>query len=98
MAPATTAAANAAAGRADVVFALGTRLQDFITGSWTVFSPETRFVSLDTARFDAVKHRALAVVGYVREASLISMPVLARGGRTRIGWHKVRPTWPIGTH
>lgn len=62
-----TAAANAAAGRADVVFALGTRLQDFITGSWTVFSPETRFVSLNTARFDAVKHRALAVVGDVRE-------------------------------
>ncbi|MET2831106.1 hypothetical protein [Mesorhizobium shangrilense] len=50
-----------------MVFALGTRLQDFITGSWTVFAPETRFVSLNTARFDAVKHRALAIVGDVRE-------------------------------
>ncbi len=32
--------ANAIAGAADVVLAVGTRLQDFTTGSWTVFAPE----------------------------------------------------------
>ncbi|MGC8470451.1 MAG: thiamine pyrophosphate-dependent enzyme, partial [Acetobacteraceae bacterium] len=39
------------------------RLQDFTTGSWTAFRPEAQFVAINTARFDAVKHRALAVVG-----------------------------------
>jgi 3D-(3,5/4)-trihydroxycyclohexane-1,2-dione acylhydrolase (decyclizing) len=55
--------ANALAAEADVILAVGTRLQDFTTGSWTAFGPEARFISINTARFDAVKHRALAVVG-----------------------------------
>ncbi len=55
--------ANALAAEADVIIAIGTRLQDFTTGSWTCFSPEARFVSINAARFDATKHRALAVVG-----------------------------------
>jgi len=55
--------ANALAAEADVILAVGTRLQDFTTGSWTAFSPGARFVSINAARFDAVKHRALAVVG-----------------------------------
>jgi 3D-(3,5/4)-trihydroxycyclohexane-1,2-dione acylhydrolase (decyclizing) len=55
--------ANTLAAEADVILAIGTRLQDFTTGSWTAFSPEARFISINAARFDAVKHRALAVVG-----------------------------------
>ncbi|MEC3976295.1 3D-(3,5/4)-trihydroxycyclohexane-1,2-dione acylhydrolase (decyclizing) [Amycolatopsis sp. H20-H5] len=55
--------ANVLAGEADVVLAVGTRLQDFTTASWTVFSPDVRLVTLNAARFDAVKHGALAVVG-----------------------------------
>ncbi|MQB46485.1 3D-(3,5/4)-trihydroxycyclohexane-1,2-dione acylhydrolase (decyclizing) [Rhizobium sp. ICMP 5592] len=55
--------ANALAGEADVILAIGTRLQDFTTGSWTVFREDAKFISINTARFDAVKHRALAVVG-----------------------------------
>ena len=55
--------ANALAGEADVILAIGTRLQDFTTGSWTAFSPDAKFISINAARFDAVKHRALAVVG-----------------------------------
>ena len=55
--------ANALAAEADVILAVGTRLQDFTTGSWTAFSSEARFISINAARFDAVKHRALAVVG-----------------------------------
>jgi 3D-(3,5/4)-trihydroxycyclohexane-1,2-dione acylhydrolase (decyclizing) len=55
--------ANALAGDADVVLAIGTRLMDFTTGSWSVFSPEAKFVSINAARWDATKHRALAVVG-----------------------------------
>ena len=55
--------ANALAREADVVLAVGTRLQDFVTGSWTLFSDSARIIGLNAARFDAVKHRSLAVVG-----------------------------------
>lgn len=55
--------ANTLAAEADVILAIGTRLQDFTTGSWTAFSPDARFISINAARFDAVKHRALSVVG-----------------------------------
>ncbi len=55
--------ANALASQADVIIAIGTRLQDFTTGSWTAFTPTARFLSINTARWDAVKHRALSVVG-----------------------------------
>ncbi len=57
-------AGNAAAVGADVVIAVGTRLADMTTGSWTVFQDAgVRFVSLNTTRFDASKHLAQAVVG-----------------------------------
>ena len=61
-----TSAANRLAGEADVVLAIGTRLQDFVTGSWTAFAPDAAFISANTCRFDANKHRALAVVGDAR--------------------------------
>jgi 3D-(3,5/4)-trihydroxycyclohexane-1,2-dione acylhydrolase (decyclizing) len=58
------ASANALAAEADLVLAVGTRLQDFTTGSWTVFrDPRFRLVALNAARVDAVKHRALPLVG-----------------------------------
>ena len=58
-----SSSANALAKDADLVIAVGTRLQDFVTGSWTVFGEETKFVGINAARFDAHKHRSLAVVG-----------------------------------
>jgi 3D-(3,5/4)-trihydroxycyclohexane-1,2-dione acylhydrolase (decyclizing) len=62
--------ANALAAEADVILAVGTRLMDFTTGSWTCFSPNARFISINAARYDATKHRALAVVADAREAIL----------------------------
>jgi 3D-(3,5/4)-trihydroxycyclohexane-1,2-dione acylhydrolase (decyclizing) len=57
------ASANRLAADADVVLAVGTRLGDFATGSWTVFGAEdVRFVALNSARFDAVKHGACSLV------------------------------------
>ena len=53
---------------ADVVLAVGSRLQDFTTGSWTVFANESvRFIGLNTAAFDAVKHLAHPLVADARE-------------------------------
>jgi 3D-(3,5/4)-trihydroxycyclohexane-1,2-dione acylhydrolase (decyclizing) len=59
--------ANNLAASADVVLAVGTRLQDFTTSSWTGFAADARIVTVNTARFDAVKHAAQAVVGDARE-------------------------------
>lgn len=58
-----TTAANEMAAEADVILAVGTRLADFITGSWTVFDRGSKFISVNTARFDATKHRAVSLVG-----------------------------------
>jgi 3D-(3,5/4)-trihydroxycyclohexane-1,2-dione acylhydrolase (decyclizing) len=60
--------ANALAKEADVIVAIGTRLQDFTTGSWTAFAGDAKFIAINAARFDAVKHRSLSVVGDAREA------------------------------
>jgi 3D-(3,5/4)-trihydroxycyclohexane-1,2-dione acylhydrolase (decyclizing) len=62
-----SSSANALAADADLVLAVGTRLQDFTTASWSVFAPDVRLVSINTARFDAVKHGGLAVVGDARD-------------------------------
>ena len=71
-----SASANAMAAEADVVLAVGTRLQDFTTGSWTAFAPGARFVSINTARWDAVKHRAQPVIGDALETLAELDPML----------------------
>ncbi|WP_299428131.1 3D-(3,5/4)-trihydroxycyclohexane-1,2-dione acylhydrolase (decyclizing) [uncultured Shimia sp.] len=55
--------ANAIAEKADVILAVGTRLQDFTTGSWTAFDQDAQFISINAARHDAGKHMSLPVVG-----------------------------------
>jgi 3D-(3,5/4)-trihydroxycyclohexane-1,2-dione acylhydrolase (decyclizing) len=64
------AAANAVVSKADVVLAVGTRLEDFTTGSWTLFDADTTFVGINAARFDAIKHQSLPVVADARETLL----------------------------
>ena len=62
-----TESANALARAADLVLAVGTRLQDFTTGSWSLFeNPDVRLVAVNAAPFDATKHDAVAVVGDAR--------------------------------
>jgi 3D-(3,5/4)-trihydroxycyclohexane-1,2-dione acylhydrolase (decyclizing) len=62
-----TTAANALAREADVVLGLGTRWSDFTTGSRSLFAdPEVRFVNLNVAPVDAVKHAGVALVGDAR--------------------------------
>jgi 3D-(3,5/4)-trihydroxycyclohexane-1,2-dione acylhydrolase (decyclizing) len=58
-----SSSANTMAAEADVILAIGTRLQDFTTGSWTSFARNAKFISINAARWDAVKHRAISVVG-----------------------------------
>ncbi len=55
--------ANWVAERADVILAVGTRLQDFTTGSWTAFAHDAQIIGLNAARHDAAKHMSMTVVG-----------------------------------
>jgi len=58
-----TSAANRAAEGADLVIGIGTRLQDFTTGSRALLAGgRTRLAQINVAAFDAAKHGALAVV------------------------------------
>ncbi len=58
----------------DLIIAIGTRLQDFTTGSWTLFG-EKPIIAINTARFDASKRRAQPVVGDAR-ATLVELTKL----------------------
>jgi len=63
-----TAASNALAADADVILAVGTRLQDFTTGSATLFrSPGRRIIGLNVQPSDAAKHGALTLIADARE-------------------------------
>ena len=61
--------ANALAEKADLVIGVGTRFQDFTTGSWNLFQNKgLRLMSVNVQPYDGAKHGALAVVGDAREA------------------------------
>ena len=61
-----TEAANALAREADLIVAVGTRLQDFTTGSWSLFAPGRHMVALNTQPLDAYKHRAQPLLADAR--------------------------------
>jgi 3D-(3,5/4)-trihydroxycyclohexane-1,2-dione acylhydrolase (decyclizing) len=64
-----TTAANAVAAEADLVIGIGTRYSDFTTASRTAFqNPDVKFVNINVAGLDAIKHAGLGVVADAREA------------------------------
>ena len=78
--------ANAMAAEADLVLAVGTRMQDFTTGSMTVFGDESaRIVGLNAARFDATKHQCLPLVADAREG-LAELGAALAGYRSPEDW------------
>jgi 3D-(3,5/4)-trihydroxycyclohexane-1,2-dione acylhydrolase (decyclizing) len=86
-----TSAANRAAEAADLVIGVGTRLQDFTTGSRALLSGgKTRLAQINVAAFDAAKHGALAVVGDAG-AALEALAGRLGGYRTPEVWsHRAR--------
>ncbi|WP_231409141.1 3D-(3,5/4)-trihydroxycyclohexane-1,2-dione acylhydrolase (decyclizing) [Ralstonia solanacearum] len=60
-------AANAAAAQADLVIGVGTRLQDFTTGSHSLFG-QARLLSVNVQPFDAHKRGGQALVADARDA------------------------------
>ncbi|WP_298987288.1 3D-(3,5/4)-trihydroxycyclohexane-1,2-dione acylhydrolase (decyclizing) [uncultured Roseibium sp.] len=58
------ACANELAEKADLVIGVGTRFQDFTTGSWALFKdPSRKLVSINVQGYDADKHSAVGLVG-----------------------------------
>jgi len=77
--------ANAIAEEADVILAVGTRLQDFTTGSWTAFSEDAQIIGLNVGRHDAAKHMSRTVVGDAKLA-LVALGQAASGYSAPATW------------
>jgi 3D-(3,5/4)-trihydroxycyclohexane-1,2-dione acylhydrolase (decyclizing) len=59
--------ANSVCAGADLVLGVGTRFQDFTTGSWSLFAnPARQLFSLNVAAYDAAKHGAAPVLADAR--------------------------------
>jgi 3D-(3,5/4)-trihydroxycyclohexane-1,2-dione acylhydrolase (decyclizing) len=63
-----SAAANAALIAADLVVGVGTRFQDFTTGSRTLFNEGAKLVSINIHGYDAAKHVAESLVADAKVA------------------------------
>ncbi len=81
-------AANNLAKQTDLAIAIGTKLADFTTGSWSNFeNTKFKLVSINVSRFDANKHMAHSVVGDAK----VSIEDLSRAlGSWKAGneWYK----------
>ncbi|KSV61824.1 pyruvate decarboxylase [Sinorhizobium sp. Sb3] len=87
--------ANRLCESADLVIGVGTRFQDFTTGSWALFKNNGRkLISINLHGYDATKHGASPVVGDAR-VTLEKLSALLAGHKapafdagSRIRWHK----------
>ncbi|PSH70081.1 3D-(3,5/4)-trihydroxycyclohexane-1,2-dione acylhydrolase (decyclizing) [Phyllobacterium brassicacearum] len=86
--------ANALCADADLIIGVGTRFQDFTTGSWALFrNPSRRLASINLAGYDAMKHDALPCVGDAKvtlerlTAALGPFRFAAINGQSRLDWH-----------
>jgi 3D-(3,5/4)-trihydroxycyclohexane-1,2-dione acylhydrolase (decyclizing) len=91
-----TAAANTLAREADLLLAVGSRLQDFTTGSRALWSSAARLIQLNTAAFDAHKHGALSLIADAR-AGLEALERGLEGWKAPAAWteraKKLRADW-----
>ena len=86
-----SSAANAAAQEADLIIAIGTRLQDFTSASRTLFAnPDHTLLSLNVTPFDAEKHRSLPLVG---DAKVTLQELM-----TEVGDHLTPSSWVDHVH
>jgi len=72
-----TRAANVVARGADLVIGIGTRYSDFTTASKTAFqAQDVRFININVAEFDALKHQGLALTGDARATLEELLPLI----------------------
>ncbi|MGR4070318.1 3D-(3,5/4)-trihydroxycyclohexane-1,2-dione acylhydrolase (decyclizing) [Billgrantia sp. C5P2] len=81
-------AANRLAEQADVILAVGTRLQDFTTGSRALFErDDLTLVALNVGRFDSLKHRAVPLTGDALDG-LTALDIGLAEWRASDGWRE----------
>ncbi|SFJ77194.1 3D-(3,5/4)-trihydroxycyclohexane-1,2-dione acylhydrolase (decyclizing) [Bradyrhizobium sp. Gha] len=87
--------ANRLCEKSDLVIGVGTRFQDFTTGSWALFKNDRRrLVSINLHGYDATKHGATPVVGDAKvtleklSALLKDYKVPAFDAQSRSDWHE----------
>jgi 3D-(3,5/4)-trihydroxycyclohexane-1,2-dione acylhydrolase (decyclizing) len=79
-------AANAIARESDLVLAVGTRLQDFTTGSHSLF-PQAKLVGLNVNGFDALKWRAHPLIADA-VAGLVALSTKLPAWRSDAAWRE----------
>ena len=97
-----TGAANKLAAEADIVLCVGTRLQDFTTGSRALFqNPQCRLIGLNVQPFDAAKHGARSLVA----DAAVGLSELSAGlgdHQTPKAWSSLvgvaKATWKVAAH
>ncbi|MDA7428998.1 3D-(3,5/4)-trihydroxycyclohexane-1,2-dione acylhydrolase (decyclizing) [Primorskyibacter aestuariivivens] len=85
--------ANTVCAEADLVLGVGTRFQDFTTGSWGLFAnPERRIACLNVAAYDAAKHNAAPLVADAR-VGLEELGAALGGHRAPAGVDGLKSDW-----
>jgi 3D-(3,5/4)-trihydroxycyclohexane-1,2-dione acylhydrolase (decyclizing) len=85
--------ANKVCAQADLVLGIGTRFQDFTTGSWGLFAnPARRIACLNVAAYDATKHDALPLVADAR-VGLEELQAALAGHRAPTGIDGLKDDW-----
>ena len=97
-----SSAANELASKADLIIALGSRLQDFTTASNSLFSaPGQDLISVNVCRLDAVKNDGLALQGDVAR-TLQELETLMGEPSARGDWmatvKRLREEWDRAVH
>ncbi len=84
-----TVGATEIAGRADCVISVGSRLQDFITASHSLFEhPDVKLVHLNVSSFDAHKMGSYPVVGDAKLSLAALHEGLAAAGYQSVGGYR----------
>ncbi len=86
-----SSAANRLAAEADLIIAIGTRLQDFTTASQTLFADNAAFVAINVCRHDAIKRKAMALRGDAA-ATLEDLQSQLGGYSSDTDWKKLTVT------
>ena len=91
-----TLAANTVVKQADLILAVGTKLNDFVTNSKNGFAADARVVSINTSRMDALKLDAVSVVSDARKGVEALHEILSASGWSS-GWRgevqEARKAW-----
>ena len=85
--------ANDVCAKADLILGIGTRFQDFTTGSWGLFAnPVRRIISLNVQAYDAMKHGAMPVLADAK-VGLADLSAALKGQRFDTDATSLKADW-----